>query len=60
MSDDRLVLVQAVALDDLCMLAERAVERLNVMTPGPEDSLAIALRGSVREVRAHSLLEPAS
>lgn len=55
---DRLVIVPQVALDDLCALAERAVERLNVMTPGPEDSLTIALRGSVREVRVHSLLDP--
>ena len=55
---DRLVIVPQVALDDLCALAERAAERINVMTPGPEDSLVMAIRGSVREVRVHSLLDP--
>ena len=54
---DRLVIVPQVVLDDLCVLADRAVERINVMTSGPEDSLAMALRGSVREVRVHSLLD---
>lgn len=55
---DRLVIVPQVALDDLCALAERAAERINVVTPGPEDSLVMALRGSVRELRVHSLLDP--
>jgi hypothetical protein len=55
---DRLVIVPQVALDDLCALAERAAERIQVMTPGPTDSLVMALRGSVREVRVHSLLDP--
>ena len=55
---DRLVIVPEVVLDDLCALAERAAERINVMTLGPEDSLVMALRGSVREVRVHGVLEP--
>jgi len=58
MDVDRLVIVPQAALDDLCTLAERAAERINVMTPGPEDSLVMALRGSVREIRVHSLLDP--
>lgn len=55
---DRLVVVPQVALDDICTLAERAAERLNVVTPGPQDSLVFALRGAAREIRAHSLLDP--
>jgi hypothetical protein len=55
---DRLVIVPQATLDDLCALAERAAERIKVTTPGPEDSLVMALRGSVREVRVHSLLDP--
>lgn len=58
MDGDRLVIVPSAALDDLCALAERAAERIQVMTPGPVDSLVMALRGSVREVRVHSLLDP--
>jgi hypothetical protein len=58
MNGDRLVIVPQAALDDLCVLAERAAERINVTTKGPEDSLVMALRGSVREVRVHSLLDP--
>jgi hypothetical protein len=57
---DRLVIVPQAALDDLCALAERAAERIKITTPGPEDSLVMAIRGSVREVRVHSLLEPTS
>ncbi|WP_373070183.1 hypothetical protein [Gemmatimonas sp.] len=55
---DRLVIVPEVVLNDLCALAERAAERIKVTTCGPEDSLVMALRGSVRETRVHSLLEP--
>lgn len=55
---DRLVIVPQAPLDDLCALAERAAERINVTTRGPEDSLVMALRGSVREIRVHSLLDP--
>lgn len=56
---DRLVIVPELSLNDLCCLAERAAERINVMTAGPEDSLVMGIRSSVREIRVHSLLEPA-
>ena len=58
MSSDRLVIVPQVALDDLCALAERAAERINITTTGPEDSLVMALRCSAREIRARSVLDP--
>ena len=58
MTGDRMVIVPSIALEDICSLAERAAERINVMTSGPEDSLVMALRGSVREIRVHSLLDP--
>jgi len=57
---DRMVIVPEVALDDICALATRAAERIQVMTPGPDDSLVYALRGCVREIRAHSVLDPCS
>ena len=55
---DRMVIVPAVSLDDICALAERAAERIQVMTPGPDDSLVYALRGAAREIRAPSVLDP--
>jgi hypothetical protein len=55
---DRLVVVPEVALDDICALAERAAERIQIMTPGPDDSLVYALRGAAREIRCHSVLDP--
>jgi hypothetical protein len=55
---DRLVVVPEVALDDICALAERAAERIQVMTAGPDDSLVYALRGAAREIRAHAVLDP--
>lgn len=58
MTVDRLVIVPMKSLDDLCVLAERAAERVNVTTRGPEDALVMALRSVVREIRVHSLLEP--
>ena len=54
----RLVIVPEVALDDICALAERAAERIQVTTPGPDDSLVYALRGAAREIRCHSVLDP--
>lgn len=55
---ERLVVVPEVALDDICALAERAAERIQIMTPGPDDSLVYALRGAAREIRCHSVLDP--
>lgn len=55
---DRMVIVPEAALEDICALAERAAERIQVTSPGPTDSLVFALRGAAREIRAHSLLDP--
>lgn len=55
---DRLIIVPEAALDDICALAERAAERINIMTPGPQDSLVYALRGAAREIRVRSVLDP--
>lgn len=54
---DRMVMVPARALDDLCSLAELAAAyRENEQ--GYVDSLTSNLRGSAREVRARSGLVP--
>lgn len=59
MTRDRYVIVPQAALDDICALAERAAERINVTNPGHiDDCLVMALRGAAREIRAHSLLDP--
>jgi hypothetical protein len=55
---DRYVIVPQAALEDICALADRAAERIQVMTPGPDDSLVFALRGAAREIRVHSLYDP--
>ena len=52
------VIVSRVALEDLCALAERATHRISVYTTGPEDSLVMAIRCSVREIRILSVLDP--
>lgn len=57
MSNDRFVLVRAVTLDDHLDLVERAIDRLDGLEP--HDPLQNALRGTVAELRTHSLLEPA-
>lgn len=61
MQNERMVIVPAGSLDDLCTLAERAANRMQVQTIGdsPVDNLVYALRGSARELRVHSVLDPA-
>lgn len=56
-SSDRMVMVPARALDDLCSLAELAAD-FRVEETHLEDSLVVGLRGSVREVRYRAVLEP--
>jgi len=55
-TQDRLVIVGARALEDLCQLAERAVAQLDSIQT--HDPLNSALRGAISEVRAHRTLEP--
>jgi hypothetical protein len=55
---DRLVVVRAAALEDLCELAERAI--MNLESVQPHDPLNVALNGAVHEVRVHATLEPVS
>ena len=61
MPNERTVIVPAQSLEDLCTLAERAANRLQVQTVGdaPIDNLVYALRGSARELRVRSVLLPA-
>jgi hypothetical protein len=54
---DRMVMVPARALDDLCSLAELAAA-FRSEEQGHEDSLVNGLRGSAREVRARAGLVP--
>lgn len=54
---DRMVMVPARALDDLCALAELAAS-VRVGETQYEDSLVNGLRGSVREVRCRAGLVP--
>ena len=53
---DRLVIVRADSLEDLCQLAERAVAQLDSVQP--HDPLNSALNGAVHEIRIRSTLEP--
>lgn len=55
---DRMVMVPARALDDLCSLAELAAT-IRSDEQGHDDSLVNGLRGSAREVRARTGLVPA-
>lgn len=50
---DRLVLVPAVVLDDTLELARTLVDRLP-----HDDPLALALRGSIGQLRAEIVMEP--
>ncbi len=50
---DRLVVVRADRLDDLCELARAAADQLPDTNP-----LVSALRGAVAEVRIGSVMEP--
>jgi hypothetical protein len=61
MTNERMVIVPARSLDDLCLLAERAANRIQTQTVGnePVDNLVYALRGSARELRVQSVLLPA-
>ena len=54
---DRMVMVPARAIDDLCSLAELAAT-FRCEEQGHEDSLVSGLRGSAREVRARANLIP--
>lgn len=54
---DRMVMVPARALDDLCSLAELAA-KTRASEIQHEDSLVNGLRGSVREVRCRAGLVP--
>ena len=56
---DRMVMVPARALDDLCSLAELAANT-RAAEIQHEDSLVNGLRGSVREVRYRAGLVPVS
>lgn len=53
---DRLVIVPARSLDDLCQLAERAAQDLRAARP--HDPLQDALQGAIKEIRTRSTLEP--
>lgn len=55
---DRYVMVRAGALEDLCVLALRASDDLELRLG--TDPLIASLRGAIAEVRAHSLLDPVS
>lgn len=53
---DRLVMVRADALDDLCALSERAADDIELRVG--VDSLVASIRGAVAEVRTHSICDP--
>lgn len=55
---DRLVLVRAGALVDLCELVERMIPL--VENSAPNDPLVRCTRGALAELRLHAVLEPAT
>lgn len=55
---DRYVMVPATALEDLCALALRASDDIELRFG--HDPLVVSLRGAIAEVRAHSILDPVS
>lgn len=50
---DAVALVNTRQLDDLLVLAQRALDRID-----PYDPLALALRGAIAETRISAILEP--
>jgi hypothetical protein len=53
---ERLVIVPAGSLDDLCGLTERAIQQMKQINS--HDPLVDALQGALGQVRTHSMMEP--
>jgi hypothetical protein len=53
---ERLVIVPAESLDDLCGLTERAIQQMKQIDS--HDPLIDALLGALGQVRTHSMMEP--